>query len=102
MSGIYNDLSLTLFVIRVGWCGTSSRSIGSVEDVGGGDAPVFLFRLLLLNVGSTVLVGDAADRGIRSSPFLSLILQVHRSEVVNGYRTQGPDYTLQVMSLRTS
>ncbi|CAA7048986.1 unnamed protein product [Microthlaspi erraticum] len=42
------------------------------------------------------------NRGIRSSPFLSLILQVHRSEVVNGYRTQGPDCTLQVMSLRTS
>ncbi|CAA7021523.1 unnamed protein product [Microthlaspi erraticum] len=45
---------------------------------------------------------ETIDRGIRSSPFLSLILQVHRSEVVNGYRTQGPDCTLQVMSLRTS
>ncbi|CAA7043964.1 unnamed protein product [Microthlaspi erraticum] len=40
--------------------------------------------------------GDV-DRGIRSSPFLSLILQVHRSEVVNGYRTRGPDCTLQTM-----
>ncbi|CAA7041283.1 unnamed protein product [Microthlaspi erraticum] len=43
-----------------------------------------------------------SDRGIRSSPFLSLILQVHRSEVVNGYRTQGPDCTLQTMRLRSS
>ncbi|CAA7015138.1 unnamed protein product [Microthlaspi erraticum] len=45
---------------KKGGVGHSSRSIGSVEDVGGGDAPVFLFRLLLLNAGSTVLVGDAA------------------------------------------
>ncbi|CAA7020254.1 unnamed protein product [Microthlaspi erraticum] len=49
-----------------------------------------------------VMLKGPNDRGIRSSPFLSLILQVHRSEVVNGYRTQGPDCTLQVMSLRTS
>ncbi|CAA7027673.1 unnamed protein product [Microthlaspi erraticum] len=57
---IQGELSLTLFVVGVGGVGQSSRSIGSVEDVGGGDAPVFLFRLLLLNVGSTVLLGDAA------------------------------------------
>ncbi|CAA7051818.1 unnamed protein product [Microthlaspi erraticum] len=36
----------------------SSRSMGSVEDVGGDDAPVFLFRLLLFNDGSAVFVGD--------------------------------------------
>ncbi|CAA7039980.1 unnamed protein product [Microthlaspi erraticum] len=59
----------------------------------------------LLKAGVIYPISDSAwvsDRGIRSSPFLSLILQVHRSEVVNGYRTRGPDCTLQVMSLRTS
>ncbi|CAA7052911.1 unnamed protein product [Microthlaspi erraticum] len=36
-------------------------------------------------------ISFARDRGIRSSLFLSLILQVHRSKVANGYRTQGAD-----------
>ncbi|CAA7044586.1 unnamed protein product [Microthlaspi erraticum] len=62
----------------------------------------FFFYRLHRNQCTTVPFTRTIDRGIRSSPFLSLILQVHRSEVVNGYRTQGPDCTLQVMSLRTS
>ncbi|CAA7054793.1 unnamed protein product [Microthlaspi erraticum] len=40
-----------------------------------------------------------ADRGIRSSLFLSLILQVHRSKVVNGIEHKEQISTLRVLQV---
>ncbi|CAA7018328.1 unnamed protein product [Microthlaspi erraticum] len=78
---------------------TSPNFLPKVKDQGKFTLPCTLGHLKLDNA---LVDSGASDVRIRSSPFLSLILQVHRSEVVNGYRTQGPDCTLQVMSLRTS